>query len=102
MTLERGNEAYFPDAPTIRGVRHIEELIEAKNEGYESYIIFVVQMKGITCVYPNKEQQPEFAESFDNDNCDMIVETESDINDIYKKEFIKRKEIIEQNKKDFL
>lgn len=62
VTLERGNEAYFPDAPTIRGVRHIEELIEAKNEGYESYIIFVVQMKGITCVYPNKEQQPEFAE----------------------------------------
>ena len=45
---------------------------------------------------------PWVAESFDNDNCDMIVETESDINDIYKKEFIKRKEIIEQNKKDFL
>ena len=45
---------------------------------------------------------PWVSESFDNDNCDMIVETESDINDIYKKEFIKRKEIIEQNKKDFL
>ncbi len=63
VTLERQNEAFFPDAPTERGVRHINELIQAKKEGYEAYIIFVVQMEGVTCVYPNREQQPEFADA---------------------------------------
>ena len=35
--------AEFPDAVTERGFKHISELINAKREGYKSYILFVVQ-----------------------------------------------------------
>ncbi len=62
VTLEDNGIVSFPDAPTERGVKHIEELISALERGYESYIIFVVQMKGITEFRPNRERHPEFAD----------------------------------------
>lgn len=63
VTLERDNAVYFPDAPSKRAVKHIEELIEAVWEGYEAYIIFVIQMEGAGYFAPNKETQPAFAEA---------------------------------------
>ena len=63
VTLESHNHALFPDAPTIRGIKHIEELIHAKNDGYEAYLLFVIQMKGMTGFSPNEETQPEFKEA---------------------------------------
>lgn len=63
VTLERDNAVYFPDAPSKRAVKHIEELIEAVLEGYEAYIIFVIQMEGAGYFAPNKETQPAFAEA---------------------------------------
>ncbi len=63
VTLENHNHALFPDAPTIRGIKHIEELIHAKNDGYEAYLLFVIQMKGMTGFSPNEETQPEFKEA---------------------------------------
>ena len=60
VTLERDHIAYFPDAPTERGVRHIRELQHALTEGYESYLLFVIQMEGVQQVYPNDETHPEF------------------------------------------
>ncbi|MTK07805.1 MAG: DNA/RNA nuclease SfsA [Hungatella sp.] len=63
VTLENNNHALFPDAPTIRGIKHIEELIHAKNDGYEAYLLFVIQMKGMTGFSPNEETQPEFKEA---------------------------------------
>lgn len=62
-TLEREGIAYFPDAPTERGVKHINELIRAKAAGYEAYILFVIQMKGVKEFRPNRETHPEFAEA---------------------------------------
>ena len=47
VTLEQDGIALFPDAPTERGVKHIKELISCKQNGYEAYILFVVQMKEI-------------------------------------------------------
>ena len=47
VTLENNRVAAFPDAPTERGVKHIKELISCLDEGFEAYIIFVIQMKGI-------------------------------------------------------
>ena len=55
VTLENDGVASFPDAPTERGVKHIYELCEAVKEGYEAYIIFVIQMKGIKKFVPNDE-----------------------------------------------
>lgn len=63
VTLENDNVAAFPDAPSERAVKHVEELIEAHAQGYESYLLFVVQMKGINYVEPNWRTQPAFAEA---------------------------------------
>lgn len=60
-TLEIDGIGYFPDAPTERGVKHLEELISAKQEGYNCKIAFVIQMEGITEVRGNTATHPEFA-----------------------------------------
>lgn len=52
-TLESEGVASFPDAPTERGVKHIEELISLKKEGYGAAILFVIQMKGVYEFRPN-------------------------------------------------
>lgn len=63
VTLEEEGIAMFPDAPTVRGVKHIEELCRCTSEGYEAYIIFVIQMKGIRYFTPYEVRQPEFLEA---------------------------------------
>ncbi len=63
VTLENDNVAAFPDAPSERAVKHVEELVEAHAQGYEAYLIFVVQMKGISHVEPNWKTQPAFGEA---------------------------------------
>lgn len=59
-TLEIDGTGYFPDAPTVRGVKHIRELIKAKKQGFWCGIAFVIQMNGIEEVLPNTETHPEF------------------------------------------
>lgn len=62
VTLEQDGVARFPDAPTLRGVKHIQELQACLKEGYEAWIVFVVQMKGIHVFQPNWDTHPEFGE----------------------------------------
>lgn len=63
VTLENNGVASFPDAPTERGIKHINELTDCLNEGYEAYIFFVIQMKNIDYFTPNYETHPEFGEA---------------------------------------
>ena len=63
VTLENAGVAAFPDAPTQRGIKHIDELIKAKQSGYGAAIVFVIQMKGIHLFVPNYETHPEFGEA---------------------------------------
>lgn len=63
VTLERDGVAMFPDAPTERGVKHINGLVECVKEGYEAWAVFVIKMKGIAYFTPNRETHPEFAET---------------------------------------
>ena len=63
VTLEEDGIAMFPDAPTERGVRHIEELCKAVSEGFCAYIVFVIQMKGIELFTPNYRTHAAFGES---------------------------------------
>lgn len=63
VTLEQNGHVSFPDAPTERGVKHIQELIHCMKEGYEAYLLFVVQMKGITDFSPNDDNHPQFGEA---------------------------------------
>ena len=61
VTLEENGIVKFPDAPTERGIKHIEELCEATKEGYEAYIFFVIQMKGVRYFTPNMERSRHLA-----------------------------------------
>lgn len=63
VTLEEDNIVMFPDAPTERGLRHIQELIEACKQGYEAYCVFIVQMNKVKYFTPNVKTQPEFAQA---------------------------------------
>ena len=62
-TLEREGIAYFPDAPTERGVKHVRELIALAKSGHPTYILFITQMKGVTALCPNDETHPAFGEA---------------------------------------
>lgn len=55
----------FPDAPTERGVKHLNELAAAVQEGFECSISFVIQMNGIRRVFPNHETHPAFGEALE-------------------------------------
>ena len=61
VTLEREGWSYFPDAPTERGRKHIDELILAVQEGYRAALIFVVQLDYVSGFSPNKTTDPAFA-----------------------------------------
>lgn len=63
VTLEENGIARFPDAPTERGIKHIEELMKAKEEGYETYIVFVIQMKGVCRFEPNDKTHRAFGDT---------------------------------------
>jgi len=63
VTLEENGVARFPDAPTERGVKHVEELTACRKEGYEAYIFFVIQMKGVHALEPNDRTHPAFGKA---------------------------------------
>ena len=64
-TLEKDGVVLFPDAPTLRGVKHIEELSHCLDEGYESYIMILVQMSDVQYFTPNYDTHPEFGEALE-------------------------------------
>lgn len=63
VTLEEDGVVRFPDAPTERGVKHVRELMECINEGYDAYVVFIVQMKDVLYFEPNWETHREFGEA---------------------------------------
>ena len=60
VTLEENGVARFPDAPTLRGVKHLEELMCARAAGYRAAVCFIVQMAGMKWMEPNDATHPEF------------------------------------------
>lgn len=66
VTLEENGVALFPDAPTERGVKHVTELCQAVNDGYEAYLFFIIQMKDVRYFSPNLQTHPAFAEALIN------------------------------------
>lgn len=63
VTLEKDQVVLFPDAPSDRAVKHVDELIQAVKDGYESYVFFVVQMKNVRYFTPNRETHAAFADA---------------------------------------
>lgn len=63
VTLEENGIAMFPDAPTERGIKHLNGLINAVSQGYEAYVLLVIQMKKIRAFRPNDATHPAFGET---------------------------------------
>ena len=61
VTLENEGVVCFPDAPTERGIKHLNELCDAVSEGYDAYIFFVIQMEKCLYFTPSYINHPEFA-----------------------------------------
>lgn len=60
VTLEEEGVCRFPDAPTDRGAKHLRELIQAREAGYDAGVLFVIQMKPVKYLRPNDETDPQF------------------------------------------
>ena len=63
VTLEKEGICAFPDAPTVRGARHLRELVEAARKGYGAYVLFVIQMENVEYLHPNDATDPAFGEA---------------------------------------
>ena len=63
VTLEEAGIVSFPDAPTERGIKHLEELRACVEAGYKAAVIFVVQMEGMQHFEPNDKTHPQFGEA---------------------------------------
>ena len=61
VTLEEKGVVRFPDAPSERAVKHVEELVKAKEAGFQVYVLFVIQMEEAEYFTPNEDTHPEFA-----------------------------------------
>lgn len=64
-TLEIEGVGYFPDAPTERGIKHLDELAQAQRDGYRCGIAFVIAMEGVSRVLPNMATHPQFGEALE-------------------------------------
>lgn len=64
-TLVENGHGRFPDAPTIRGKRHLEELIKAKNEEMNSAVLFVIPRGDANTFSPNWKMDPEFSSTLE-------------------------------------
>ena len=60
VTLENDGVCAFPDAPTERGVRHLQGLTRAVREGYGAFVLFVIQMPDVKYLKPNDATDPAF------------------------------------------
>jgi sugar fermentation stimulation protein A len=63
VTLVVGGLALFPDAPTTRGVRHLEELIAVAARGGRAAVAFVAQRADALRFAPHREADPAFAQT---------------------------------------
>lgn len=62
-TLEENGFCRFPDAPTERGVKHLNELVSCMADGYEAVVCFVIQMEGMKSFSPNDATHPAFGDA---------------------------------------
>ena len=64
-TLEREGTGWFPDAPTLRGAKHLRELAAARRERWDCCLAFVIAMPKVRQVLPNRETDPAFTQAYE-------------------------------------
>lgn len=76
VTLESDKIARFPDAPTLRGSKHVLELIDVSKNGYGAIIIFLIQFHGAKFFLPNTETDLDFSNNLKlayNNNVEILA-----------------------------
>ncbi len=63
-TLEIDGVATFPDAPTTRGRRHVEELMSLMSRGDRAALLFLIFHRDVRCFSPNTQRDPDFSQTF--------------------------------------
>ena len=63
VTLENDGVCAFPDAPTLRGAKHLRELTQLAKTGYGAYVLFVIQMSDVRYLHPNDTTDPDFGKA---------------------------------------
>lgn len=91
VTLEKDGISMFPDAPTERGTKHLEELIKAVREGLKGYIFFLIQMDDIKYFTPNFSMDKKFSET-------LIKASEHGVGIVAYNSLVKQDEIVVGNK----
>lgn len=56
----------FPDAPTLRGARHLRELRKIRTLGFHTCVVFIAQREDITEISPNRKMDPDFAQALED------------------------------------
>lgn len=81
VTLENEGVAKFPDAPTERGVKHLQELVKVQEEGCSAFIVFIIQMQGTHCFTPNDQTHIAFGDAlrFASQNGVTVLAYECDV-----------------------
>ncbi len=72
VTLEKDGVVSFPDAPTERGIKHLNELVKAKTQGYDAYVLFVIQMENVKHFTPNDITHKAFGDALRNANAQGV------------------------------
>ena len=62
-TLEEEGLALFPDAPTERGVKHLESLMDCVEKGHQALALFIIQMRPVKAFSPHDRMHPAFGET---------------------------------------
>lgn len=74
VTLEEEGMMKFPGAPTTRGTKHVKELIQAKEEGFKSFVLFIIQTSDASCITPHDKMDKKFSETLrEAANCGVEV-----------------------------
>ncbi len=63
VTLEEDGVVRFPDAPTLRGVKHLKGLADCAAAGIGAWAVFIIQMENVRHFEPNRATHPEFADA---------------------------------------
>lgn len=86
VTLIKDGIAQFPDAPTERGRKHLQELINLKKEGFRTVVFFLIQHPNGNSFRPNWENDPEFSktlvEAYDNGVEILVYKSENTLDKI--------------------
>ncbi|QIL46966.1 DNA/RNA nuclease SfsA [Vagococcus coleopterorum] len=61
MTLEANGIGAFPDAPSLRALKHVKELAALQKEGYQTYVLFIAQLESVSKGTVHTERQPELS-----------------------------------------